>query len=148
MIPGTHTVSGTITSATAERITVEFDKAPGCGACASGAGCGLGPLLRLFAGAGTRSFRLRNSREAPLHSGDRIGVAIAGRTLALYAGLAYGWPLISIVAGAGIGASVVPGGGDVAAVAGATIGGGSAWLALKWQRLLTGDLQSRVLVVR
>lgn len=143
-----NTASGTITSATGEYVTVEFDKAQGCSACAGGAGCGLGPLLRLFVGPGTRTIRLPNSSASPLRSGERIRVAIAGRTLALYAGLAYGWPLVGIVGGAGIGVAVAPGGGDIAAVAGATIGAAAAWLTLKWQRAPAADLQSRVLVVR
>jgi positive regulator of sigma E activity len=143
-----NTVSGTITSATAEYVTVEFDESLGCSACVSGAGCGLGPLLRLFVGSGTRSIRLPNSLEAPLRSGDRIRVAITGRTLALYAGLAYVWPLACIVVGAVIGMAAAPGGGDVAAVAGAMIGAAAAWLTLKWQRALAAGLQSRVHVVR
>lgn len=147
-MPGMNTVAGTITSATVEHVTIEFDKSLGCGACVSGAGCGLGPLLRLFVGSGARSIRLPNLPEAPLRSGDRIRVAIAGRTLVLYAGLAYVWPLICIVGGAMVGVAAVPRGGDVAAFAGATIGAAAAWLTLRWQRALVAGLQSGVHVVR
>lgn len=143
-----NTVSGTITLATADYITVEFDRAVACGACAGGTGCGLGPLLRLFAGPGTRAIRLPNSFSAPLRGGERIRVAISGRTLALYAGLAYGWPLIGIVAGALIGAAVAPGGGDFAAATGAAVGAAAAWLVLKWQRAMAASVWSRIHVVR
>jgi len=143
-----NTVAGTVTSATAEYVTVEFDESLGCRACVSGAGCGLGPLLRLFVGSGARSIRLPNLPAAPLRSGDRIRVAVAGRTLALYAGLAYVWPLVCIVGGAMIGMAAVPRGGDFAAVAGAMIGAAAAWLTLKWQRAPAAGLQSRVHVVR
>ncbi|MFW2404668.1 MAG: SoxR reducing system RseC family protein [Gammaproteobacteria bacterium] len=143
-----NTVTGTVTSATAEYIMVEFDRTPGCGACASGLGCGFGPLLHLFTGSGARAIRLSNSSAAPLRSGDRIRVAIAGRTLALYAGLAYGWPLVGVVAGAAIGASILPAGGDLAAATGAALGAAVAWFALKWQGAVATGLQSRLFVVR
>jgi len=140
--------SGTVKSADAESVTITFDPGIGCHACTSGAGCGLGPLLSLFAGAATRSVRLPNPSELRLRGGERIRVAIPGGMIAVFAALAYGLPVFAVVSGAAIGVAAAPGGGDAAAIIGALVGGALAWLAIRRQSTLVAAVGSKVSLVR
>jgi positive regulator of sigma E activity len=139
---------GIVTSADAGSVTISFDPSVGCQACASGVGCGFGPLLRLFVGTRPQSIRLSNRAASQLRVGDRVSVAISAGTLAALAARAYGLPLSGIVAGAAAGVAVIPGGGDVAGISGALIGGALAWLAIRRRSAMATALTSRISVVR
>ena len=123
--------TGTVTSATAEVLTVTTDPQIGCLACVTGTGCGLGPILALFIGTGRRTLQLRNSPPALFQAGDLVRIVLRRDRLVLLALLAYALPLTSIFAGAGLALAVAPGGGDAATVGGAMVGAAVAWVLLR-----------------
>lgn len=127
------TASGTILEADGDSVTIVFDQGAGaCGACLTGSGCGLGPILSLFTRAGSRSLRFRNSGRESLRAGDRVCITVRGGRLAALAVLAYGMPLVGVFAGAAALAAAAPGGGDLATVGGALAGAAAAWLLLRF----------------
>jgi len=115
-----------------DSVTVAFDQQAGCEACFTGVGCGLGPILRLFARAGARTAQLPSLREGALLEGDRVRVTVSGGRLAALAAAAYGLPVVGVMIGAGIAAALLPERGDAATVGGALTGAALAWL---WLRL-------------
>jgi sigma-E factor negative regulatory protein RseC len=90
----------------------------GCGRCHEEGGCGGQHLTQMFC-SGARSYRVENSVNAEI--GDHVTVAIAAGSVRQTANLAYGIPLLAIIAGALLG---MPLGGD----AGAMLGAGSGLL--------------------
>ena len=62
------------------------------------------------------------ARGLALERGDRVRLELAPEHLARAAWLAYGLPLVAMVAGTGAGVFIVPSDGDLAAVASGAIG--------------------------
>ena len=123
--------TGTVTAITPETVTVTTDSQVGCRACDTGAGCGLGPVLALFVRNPRRTVQLRSPAKMLLRVGDRVRFVTHGNRVALLALMAYGLPLVGILAGAGVAFAVAPGGGDGATIAGATVGAALAWALLR-----------------
>lgn len=123
--------TGTVTAASADSVTIAFDRHAGCAACLSGAGCGLGPVLSLFTKGGPRSVQLPNRPEAPFCKGERVQISVRGGRIATLAVAAYGLPIFAVMAGAGIAAVMLPDGGDAVTVAGALAGAALAWWWLR-----------------
>lgn len=106
----------------------------GCGRCHEEGGCGGQHLTQMFCG-GARSYRVENSVNARI--GDHVTVAIAAGSVRRTANLAYGVPLLSMIAGALLG---MPMAGDLGAMAGAACG---LFLAILYIRRRTrGDAES------
>ena len=133
--------TGTVTAVSAASVTIEFDPQTGCSACVTGAGCGLGPILRLLAGNGSRTVHLPNRPEETLREGERVQVVVRGRRVAALAVVAYGLPVVGVMAGAGIAVTLWPEAGDVAPVAGALTGAALAWLWLRFGGIGRGATQ-------
>ncbi|MFZ2267008.1 MAG: SoxR reducing system RseC family protein [Azonexus sp.] len=114
----------------------------GCGRCHEEGGCGGQHLTQMFC-SGAKSYRVENTVNASL--GDHVTVAIAAGSVRRSANLAYGLPLLAIIAGAVLG---MPLAGDVGAILGA---GGGLLLSFLYIRLRTrgdsGGLASRPYIV-
>jgi sigma-E factor negative regulatory protein RseC len=114
----------------------------GCGRCHEEGGCGGQHLTQMFCG-GARSYRVENSVNAEI--GDHVTVAIAAGSVRQTANLAYGIPLLAIIAGAVLG---MPLAGDIGAILGA---GSGLLLSFFYIRLRTrrdvGDLASRPYII-
>ena len=95
---------------------VRTEAEAGCARCAAGQGCGSGTLGRLI---GDRLTRVEVASEEPLRAGALVEIGIDERVLSLAAAVVYGVPLLALLAGAAIGASL---GTDVAAAGGALLG--------------------------
>jgi len=140
-------VTGTVASASCDRVTILVDRQSGCGACTTAAGCGLGPLLELFARGSSRLLDVSSRDGYIFASGDRVRIALRGRRLAALGMVAYATPLFGLFAGAGIAAIVAPTGGDAAAVIGALTGVMLAWVLLRLLglgRFVSGSLRAVV----
>ncbi len=112
----------------------------GCGRCSEVGGCGSDVLGQLFGGR-CSSYSVVTDR--PLTPGAEIEVAVEPRAPLLAAALAYGLPLLGLLAGGAIGEQYV---GDTGSVLGAALGlatfsVGAAFLA---RRRLSGGLAVRV----
>jgi len=112
----------------------------GCGRCAETGGCGSDVFGKFFGG---RCGSYRVETKQPLTPGTEIEVAVEARAPLLAAALAYGVPLLGLLAGAGGGALYS---GDAGSVLGAVIGliGCSALSAWLVRRRLAGGLAVRV----
>lgn len=114
----------------------------GCGRCHEEGGCGGQHLTQMFC-SGARSYRVENIVNAEI--GDHVTVAIAAGSVRRSANLAYGLPLLAIIAGALLG---MPLAGDVGAILGA---GGGLLLSFLYIRMRTrgdsGGLTSRPYIV-
>jgi positive regulator of sigma E activity len=135
--------TGTVIEINETRAHVEFEPAPACGGCASGRGCGLGPLLALF-GHARQVFQLdlHVVRGDHLRIGDRVRAGVTPGELLKGVGLAYLLPITSVLSGAWLAGALFPASGDPAAVAGAIIGMAAGWLGLAAR----GDLAEVVLL--
>lgn len=123
--------TGTIIEVNATHARVEFVRAPACGGCASGRGCGLGPLLAMF-GRAQQAFRLdlRVTRGHQLQVGDRVRAGVTPGQLMKGAGIAYFLPMTGVLCGAWLATALFPVSGDPGAVAGAMIGILAGWIGL------------------
>jgi sigma-E factor negative regulatory protein RseC len=88
----------------------------GCGRCHEEGGCG-GVLLTQMYCKGPKNYRVDNKVGALI--GDRVTVAIAPGSVRQTANLAYGVPLIALIAGAVVGGAIYD---DPGAIAGAILG--------------------------
>jgi positive regulator of sigma E activity len=129
--PAVTTATGTVTAVTPDAVTVTFDPASGCLSCATGLGCGLGPVLALFAPRVPRRVALPHQRGASVRVGDRVRIAIPAGRVAALAACAYGTPLLGILVGAMVAATLAPGAGDAAAAAGSLAGAALGWACLR-----------------
>lgn len=114
----------------------------GCGRCSETGGCGSDVLGKLFGGR-CASYRVETDR--PLSPGAEILVAVEPRAPLLAAALAYGFPVLGLLLGAGIGGAQWP--GDAGAVLGAVAGLVSSSAVSMWltRRKLAGGLAVRVI---
>lgn len=126
------TLTGTVTAVSTDSATITFDPRIGCSACATGTGCGLGPVLGLFVRDRGRSVEVPLHRDAPVQVGERLHFVFSTGRLAALAAAAYGLPLIATICGAGLAVAIAPAGGDLVAVIGA---GAGVALAGLWLRL-------------
>lgn len=115
--------TGTITALDGEHALVRIDDT-GCGRCHEPGGCGGNTMSQLFCST-PRTFRVLN--RGPATIGDRVTVVIAEGAVRRSAALAYGVPLLALLAGA-LGGSLLA--GEIGAMAGAACGVLAAWQAL------------------
>lgn len=87
----------------------------GCGRCAEAGGCGSDVLGKLFGGRCT-TYAVETDRR--LSAGEEVDVAVRPRAALQAAAVAYGVPLLTLMGGAALGATV----GDTQAVVGALAG--------------------------
>ncbi|HWM27220.1 MAG TPA: SoxR reducing system RseC family protein, partial [Woeseiaceae bacterium] len=109
---------GTVVAVGAGSVTVSVEAAAACARCSAGRGCGAGILQK----GRTRVIEAKVARGLALERGDRVRLELAPEHLARAAWLAYGLPLVAMVAGTGAGVFIVPSDGDLAAVASGAIG--------------------------
>lgn len=76
----------------------------GCSQCAGGKGCGSGKLAQMFCSNKPRKFIAKNSAQARV--GDEVNVVLPQGMLLRSSMLMYGLPLILLLAGALLGASL------------------------------------------
>lgn len=97
----------------------------GCGRCHEAGGCGGQQLTQMFCSA-PRQYRVRNAVGAK--PGDRVSILLPAGALGRYATLAYGLPLLGLIAGALLGDSL---GGDAGALCGGAVGCCAAFLLMR-----------------
>ncbi|MGL5633126.1 MAG: SoxR reducing system RseC family protein [Azovibrio sp.] len=115
----------------------------GCGRCHEKGGCGGQQLTQMFC-ASPRQYRLENSVGARPH--DQVSIVLPAGVLRHYATLAYGFPLLCLIAGALLGDFL---GGDPGALSGAGAGLFSSWLILRSRsRSVSGSLKNRPYISR
>lgn len=108
----------------------------GCGRCHEKGGCGGQHLTQMMC-TGPKHYRVLNPGGAAV--GENVTIAIAEGAVRRSANLAYGLPLLGVIAGALAGAQV---GGDVGAIAGGAAGLIAAWLVVRRKiSLATGNGQ-------
>jgi len=88
----------------------------GCGRCHEEGGCGGQHLTQMFCSS-PKTYRAENSLGAAI--GDSVTIAVAAGSVRRTANLAYGIPLLAIIAGAVFGMQLA---GDTGAMAGAVLG--------------------------
>ena len=119
-------VAGVVQRVEAGLAWVEVESAGGCGRCHEPGGCGGVNIVRPLDGK-AKVFRLPNDVGAA--PGDRVGVVIEDGLALKAAMLAYGLPVLSVLAGAAMGTALsVPGREDLGAVLGVLCGAGLAYL--------------------
>jgi len=118
-----ETVVGRVESVRDGMLTVVVDAGVACPRCASGQGCGAGLLA---SSEGVRRIDVSQPPGMSVRVGDAVSLSISPRQLLRASFIAYGVPLISLVAGAGLARMVGAGQGGllpvVIAVAGLGIG--------------------------
>ena len=115
--------SGTVAQIDGDHAIVHMDQT-GCGRCHEDGGCGGHNLGNLLCRS-VRTLRVANPGQARV--GDRVHVAVADGALRRSASLAYGLPLLALLAGALAGSVVY---GESGAMVGALAGLSIAWLSL------------------
>ena len=115
---------GTVIEVDGDHAVVRLDET-GCGRCQEEGGCG-GHNIGTMLCATPRSFRLANPDHKQV--GDRVHIVIADGALRRGAMLAYGWPLLALLAGAFAGSAVA---GDAGAIAGGLAALIGVWLLLR-----------------
>ncbi|MDZ7754308.1 MAG: SoxR reducing system RseC family protein [Gammaproteobacteria bacterium] len=122
--------AATVVTVNQGHITVESQRATACGTCASGGGCGIGVLGRLF---GNRSSRIEVTADMAVQPGDEVVIGVPEDALLLGSLWLYLVPLLLFIAGSLVGRTVAinTGGGELLAVVGAILGGlaGFVWAA-------------------
>jgi sigma-E factor negative regulatory protein RseC len=88
----------------------------GCGRCHEKGGCGGQNLTQMFC-SGPRQYRVDNAMGAAV--GDHVTVAVSPGSLKKSANLAYGLPVVALIAGALCGNAVA---GDLGAMLGGAVG--------------------------
>lgn len=99
----------------------------GCGRCHEKGGCGGQHLTQAFC-SGPKSYRVANPGNVQV--GDRVTVGIPAAALRYSANLAYGLPLLGVIAGAAAGMHWF---GDRGAMLGGAIGLFVAWLLIRFR---------------
>src|SRR6185295_16524789 len=91
------TIRGVVRALDGREAIVEVEQQGGCGRCHEEGGCGGQQLTQMFC-SGPKSYRVDNTAGAVV--GEAVEVAIAAGALRRSASLAYGLPLLGVVAGA------------------------------------------------
>ena len=120
------TIRGVVRAVDGREAVVEVEQG-GCGRCHEKGGCGGQHLTQMLC-AGKKTYRVDNFGGALV--GDRVTVAIAAGAVRRSANLAYGMPLVAVIAGAALGMQA---GGDPGAITGGAVGLISAWLVVRWK---------------
>lgn len=98
----------------------------GCGRCHEAGGCGGQQLTQMFCST-PRQYRVKNPIGAK--PGDQVSIILPAGALSRYATLAYGMPLLGLLAGAVAGDAL---GGNGGALLGAAAGAFLAFLGLRF----------------
>lgn len=109
------TIKGVVRSLKNGDATIEV-KQGGCGRCHEEGGCGGQQLTQMFC-SGPKTYTVANTICASV--GDEVDVAIRAGSIRKTANLAYGVPLIAVICGAVLGASL---GHDFGAIIGSGLG--------------------------
>jgi positive regulator of sigma E activity len=123
--------SGLITRIHDGRAVVECEAGTSCHACLAGHGCGLGPLLTMFRRRDSRfSVEVDIGPGQSAEVGDRVRVGLPANEIIKMSSIAYLFPLIGMLTGAWMSATLLPQFGDISGVAGALAGLFSGWAAM------------------
>ncbi len=126
---------GTVTALEGQYALVRMAET-GCGRCHEDGGCGGHNLGKMLCSS-PQIFRVLNSGDSSV--GDHVIISIAEGAVRRSAILAYGWPLLSLFAGAFSGLIVAD---EAGAMAGSMIGLLGSWVALRYfQRRNSSDLR-------
>lgn len=120
------TIRGIVRAVDGREAVVEVEQG-GCGRCHEKGGCGGQQLTQMFC-AGKKTYRVNNSEGASV--GETVMIAVTAGAVRRSANLAYGLPLVGVVAGAALGMQVS---GDPGAMAGGGAGLILAWLLVRWK---------------
>lgn len=120
------TIRGVVRALDGREAIVEVEQG-GCGRCHEKGGCGGQHLTQMFC-AGKKTYRVDNAGGAAV--GETVTIAIAGGAVRRSANLAYGLPLLGVIAGAAVGMQA---GGDPGAMSGGGVGLLAAWLLVRWK---------------
>ncbi|MCL2523930.1 MAG: SoxR reducing system RseC family protein [Betaproteobacteria bacterium] len=135
--PGGSTVCGVVRALRGRQAEVVVD-AGGCGRCYETGGCGGQHLARMFA-SGPRSFFVDNALGVAV--GERVTIAIAAGSVRRAANLAYGLPLLAVIAGALAGNALF---GELGGIGGAALAFAASLCHLRWRsQALAGNPAER-----
>ncbi|MBS1188948.1 MAG: positive regulator of sigma(E), RseC/MucC [Rhodocyclaceae bacterium] len=135
------TVRGVVRALDGREAIVEVEQG-GCGRCHEKGGCGGQHLTQMFC-SGPKTYRVDNPGGAVV--GEKVDVAIVAGALRRTANLAYGLPLVGVIAGAALGMQVA---GNPGAMAGSGAGLLIAWLLVRWKvNPGTGNSDARPYIV-
>lgn len=140
--------NATVLSVAGHRAVVSARGSSGCGACASGGGCGVGVLGRLFGG---RSSELEAEAPFPVEAGDEVVIGLREDALLRGSLWVYLVPLVAFILGAVVGQTVADniGAGEGFAIIGALAGGlAGARLAAAHARARRDDSLYRPVILR
>lgn len=115
------TVRGIVRAIEGQEAIIEVEQG-GCGRCHEKGGCGGQQLTQMFC-SGPKTYRADNPGGARV--GDNVQVAVAAGAMRRSANLAYGFPVLGLLLGAGVG---MPLAGDPGAMLGGVAGMFLAWL--------------------
>lgn len=123
--------TGQVTDIRGNHARVEFKPGSACDSCISGYGCGLGPLLALFRRPGPMIWiDLNIATDRRIEVGDPVRIGLPATELIKISSLAYVVPVVSMLIGAWLLATLLPQFGDWSAVTGAGVGVGAGWGSL------------------
>lgn len=120
MAAETTTVAAVVRALAGSQAVVEVETG-GCGRCHEKGGCGGQQLTQMMCSS-PKTYHVDNPAGAAI--GDRVTIAIAAGAVRRSANLAYVFPVVGLIAGAGLGSWAA---GDPGAMAGAVAGLAAAW---------------------
>ena len=123
--------AGLVADISGTRARIEFKPGTACHGCLSGQGCGLGPLLALFRPPGHQIWvDLDRAQVRRVEIGDSVRIGLSAVELIRISSAAYLLPVIGMLTGAWLLATLLPQFGDWSAVTGAGLGIGAGWVGL------------------
>jgi sigma-E factor negative regulatory protein RseC len=128
--------AGLVAEISRSRARIEFQPGAACQGCASGHGCGLGPLIALFRRPGYELWvDLGGGQQNPIEIGDPVRIGLSAAQLIKISSVAYLLPIIGMLMGAWLLTILLPQFGDVSAATGAGLGIFAGWGGLAALRI-------------
>lgn len=125
--------TGRVVAVETDGVWVETIRRSTCGSCAAQKGCGHGIVNRLSEGRSSL-VRALPGRLSPADCAvdDEVEISIPEEVILKGSLVVYILPLLTLLAGATLGAYALPGGGDGAAALGAVAGFAIGYLLVRW----------------
>lgn len=127
------TETGRVVGLEADALWVETMRRSTCGACAAQKGCGHG-LLNSIADGKRGYIRVMPGEHPVAHYkiNDQVQISIPEEVILRGSFIAYGLPLLAMLAGALAAANLLPGSGDLAVSGGAAVGLALGYVLVRW----------------